>query len=295
MLPLRYTFFAALLVLATSFASAQTAKKSGRVSTPAPTGAPLIKADIGAFPDKTERLDLFLLIGQSNMKGRGFMPEKAKNDPRIIMMHLPSDGWFNARHPLHLTGDAKTFKGHDNAGVGSGLMFAEKIAEASEGSRIGLIPAARGGTKIAQWSEKSALYTNAIRKVKLALEQGPAGKTKLRGVLWLQGEGDSNEEKIPLYADALSDLVDRLRADLADPTLPFIAATIGELVEKANSGHKRKINEILLDLPNQKPHTACVDARDVKGHIGDGTHYDTTAMEEIGRRFAKQLLELEKK
>ncbi len=291
---LRHTFFAFLLVTFTFSASAQTKKKSAKVSTPAPTKAPLIKADIASFPEGTERLDLFLLIGQSNMKGRGLMPDEPMNDSRIIMMHLPSDGWYNARHPLHLTGDAETFKGHDNAGVGSGLMFAGKIAAASDGSRIGLIPAARGGTKIIQWKKDSALYNNAVRKAKLALKQGPAGKTKLRGVLWLQGEGDSNDEKIPLYADALSDLVDRLRADLADPTLPFIAATIGELVEKSNAGLKRQINQILLDLPNQRAHTACVDARDLKGHIGDGVHYDTASMEEIGRRFAKSLLAMEK-
>jgi|TARA_B110000305_G_C19393092_1_gene615953 hypothetical protein len=167
---LRHALFALLLVSFTFSSSAQTAKKSGKISTPPPTGPPLVKADIGAFPEGTERLDLFLLIGQSNMKGRGFMPDEPGNDPRIIMMHLPSDGWYNARHPLHLTGDAETFKRHDNAGVGSGLMFAEKIAEASGGSRIGLIPAARGGTKIAQWKKDSALYNNAVRKAKLALK-----------------------------------------------------------------------------------------------------------------------------
>mgnify|MGYP006077410887 CR=1 FL=1 len=97
-----------------------------------------------------------------------------------------------------------------------------------------------------------------------------------------------------MYADALSDLVDHLREDLGDPKLPFIAATIGELVEKSNAGLKREINNILLDLPNQRPNTACVDARDVKGHIGDGVHYNTESMEEIGRRFAKLLLAMER-
>jgi hypothetical protein len=39
--------------------------------------------------------------------------------------------------------------------------------------------------------------------------------------------------------------------------------------------------------------TATVDARDLTGHIGDRLHYDTEAAEEIGRRYAAALHELE--
>jgi hypothetical protein len=35
------------------------------------------------------------------------------------MMHKMDDQWYLARHPLHLTGDAKTFQGHDNAVSGA--------------------------------------------------------------------------------------------------------------------------------------------------------------------------------
>jgi hypothetical protein len=42
------------------------------------------------------------------------------------------------------------------------------------------------------------------------------------------------------------------------------------------------------------PHTACVDARDLKTHIGDAVHFDTAAQNEIGRRFAAKLIEMTK-
>lgn len=279
-----------LMVLPMPLAAQGEQKSSKRVTTPPPTNPPLVAADLSALPNGTDHLDLFLLIGQSNMKGRGFMPEEAKNDPRIVMMHIKSDGWFNARHPLHLTGDPQTFKGHDNAGVGSGLTFAETVAEKDATVRIGLIPCAVGGTSIARWGKEQRLYTEAIRKAKLALGQGPKGKTRLRAALWLQGEADAKPERIESYPAELNDLVDRLRADLDIPELPFIACTIGEMREPL--GLQSEMNEILLDLPNHRDHTACVDARDLKGHIGDLVHFDTASQEEIGRRYAAKYFEL---
>lgn len=81
------------------------------MTTPPPTRPPLQPVDITRLPAGLERLDLFLLLGQSNMKGRGFMPVEPSRDPRIVMMHLKDDAWYLARHPLHLVGDPKTFVG----------------------------------------------------------------------------------------------------------------------------------------------------------------------------------------
>lgn len=284
----------AFLLLVCLPAAAQEKKKQ-RANTPPPTKPPLISADITTLPEGTDHLDLYLLIGQSNMKGRGHMPEEPKNDPRIVMMHLRTDEWFNARHPLHLVGDPQTFEGHDNAGVGPGLAFAEAVATADPNARIGLLPCAKGGTSITLWKEGAKLYTEAIRRTKLALEQGPKGKTRLKAVLWLQGEADSPFQRMQNYQANLNDLVDRLRKDLDDPDLPFIAATIGEMRPDTAESLRSVVNKILLDLPNQREHTACVDARDLMGNIGDNVHYDTASQEEIGRRFAKLYLEMERK
>ncbi len=266
------------------------AKKQARAVTPPPTKPPLEPAEIKTLPEGVEQLEIFLLLGQSNMKGRGAMPEEPLRNPRILMMHKPSDGWFLARHPLHLTGDPTTFQGHDNAGVGPGLAFGQAIAKARPKSGIALIPCAAGGTRIGLWAKGKRLYENVIRKAKLALQQGPPGKCRIAGVLWLQGESDSNTpERIAAYPEALAGLVDHLRTDLNNPDLPFIATTIGEM--RANIEGKKKINAILLDLPNQRPRTACVDGRDLKGHIGDFVHSDTATQNEIGRRFASTLQE----
>ena len=277
-----------LLVATVNVAWAQ--NKPKKSATPPPTDPPLVSVDVSKLPAGTEQLDLYLLMGQSNMKGRGVMPEKPMKNPRIINMHLKTDSWFLARHPLHLTGSSETFKGHDNAGVGPGLAFAEALAQRFSKSRIGLVPCAVGGSAMSRWKKGGPLYKNAIRRAKLALAAGPAGKTKIRGAIWLQGEADARAGKIELYPEALSKMIEDLRADLGIKDLPFIACTIGEMRDSAEM--QKKMNLILLDLPNRTKNTACVDARELKTDIGDKVHFDTAAQEEMGRRFAQEFLKL---
>ena len=262
---------------------------------PAPadlTNPPLDSADILSFPGSTNQLDVFLLMGQSNMKGRGVMPIEPLRDPRVIMMHRRNDQYYLARHPLHLVGNPIDFSGADNAGVGPGLAFAETLVDVRPNTRVLLIPCAVGGTSIVKWKKGQRLYDETIRRAKLALEQGPKDKTRIAGALWLQGEADSaTPERIANYSSRLNELIDNLRADIGDPGLPFIACTIGEM--RSDVQARKQINHILLDLPNQRPDTACVDGRSFAKSIGDNVHFDTPTQREHGRRFAKLWLKLD--
>ena len=265
-----------------------------KAATPPPTKPPLEAVEITKLPEGTAQLDLYLLMGQSNMKGRGVMPDEPKRDPRIVMMHLRDDQWYLARHPLHLTGDAKTFQGHDNAGVGPGLAFAETLAAANPKTAIGLVPCAVGGSSIKLWQKGAKLYDEALRRAKLAQQTTAPVKARIRGVIWLQGEANAKTDELPLHAGRLRALIESLRADLALPDLPFIACTIGEMKPEPLLTHLKAMNGIQLALPKSVPHTACVDARDLKTHIGDAVHFDTTAQNEIGKRFAAKLIEITK-
>ncbi len=266
-----------------------------KVSTPPPTKPPLVSVDITKLPEGVTHLDLWLLCGQSNMKGRGFMPEEPMNDPRIVMMHKMDDQWYLARHPLHLTGDAKTFQGHDNAGVGPGLAFAEVLVEQDKTAVIGLVPCAVGGSSIKLWQKGAKLYEEAFRRAKLALQTTAPVKARIRGILWLQGEANANAQERPQYARQLRAMIEAFRTDLALPDLPFIACTIGEMQPEPRLTDLKAMNEILLALPKSVQHTACVDARDLKTHIGDSVHFDTAAQNEIGKRFAAEAAKLERR
>ena len=262
---------------------------------PAPsdlTAPPLEEADISILPSGMDRVEIFLLMGQSNMKGRGVMPVEPLRNPQIIMMHKGTDDWFLARHPLHLVGSPTDFSGADNAGVGPGLAFAETLAKAYPMTRIALIPCARGGSNITQWRKGQVLYDETVRRAKLALEQAPKSKARIAGALWLQGESDSTTlEKIQAYPEKLGQLIDNLRDDTGVPDLPFIACTIGE---KKTPELRSKLNAVLLDLPKLRPHTACVDGRSFAKYI-DSVHFDTATQEEHGRRYAAKYLKLTRK
>ena len=283
---LSHSMVGAGLITLGALARGQDAKKSNRTITPPPTKPPLHPVEIARLPAGLERLELFLLLGQSNMKGRGRMPDEPSRNPRIVMMHLRDDAWSLARHPLHLVGDAKTFAGSDNAGVGPGLAFAEAVAVQNPRIQVGLIPCAVGGSAIALWQKGAKLYDAAIRRAKLALQHTGPARAQIRGALWLQGETDATDERITVHEAKLLKLVDDLRADLGLPTLPFIACTIGEMSPDGAGRRKADMNRLLLSLPEKRAHTACVDARDLKSHIGDSVHFDTAAQNEIGRRYA---------
>jgi hypothetical protein len=208
------------------------------------------------------------------------------------MMHLRDDAWYIARHPLHLVGDTKTFQGADNAGVGPALAFATAVSTREPKVRIGLIPCAVGGSPISVWQKGARRYDDALRRAKLALVQAASTNARIRGALWLQGEADATDERLPVHEAKLLKLVDDLRADLATPDLPFIACTIGELSPDVAGRRKADMNKLLLSFPTKRPRTACVDARDLVSHIGDSVHFDTAAQNEIGRRFAEKYFAL---
>jgi hypothetical protein len=258
---------------------------------------PLTPADLSKLPPDVERIELYLLIGQSNMKGRGEVPAKQAPNPRILMMHLRTDQWYFAQHPLHAAGDPVTGKGAGNEGVGPGLAFAQALAVREPHVLIGLIPCAVGGTRLELWMKGGRLYENAVRRARLALGVKTSVPVAFKGALWLQGEADAKPNLQPTYQERLARMIDDLRAELALPNLPFIAATIGSFDERSSApqSYKALINDALLALPKLRPHTACVDARDLKGHIGDNVHYNAASANTIGERMAEKYLALTKK
>jgi hypothetical protein len=244
--------------------------------------------DLSVLPQDVERVDIYLLLGQSNMKGRGDIPAEQTTDPLIVNMNMENDLWYEAEHPLHKAGVPDLIDGSDNAGVGPGLDFAKTLLSQTNGVRIALVPCAIGGSWINLWQPGRDFYTNAIYRAQKALADAPPGVARIKGVLWLQGESDSTDARYAAYSGKLSTLVQSLRADLNEPDLPFIACTIGTFINSPDYPRVQEINYDLLSLPQREPYTACVDARDLSGHIGDNMHYNTASQEIIGARFAAE-------
>ncbi|MCF7789061.1 MAG: sialate O-acetylesterase [Prosthecobacter sp.] len=245
-----------------------------------------VAAEDTPLPSK-DKFHLFLLVGQSNMAGRGVVEAQDKVvNPRVLM--LSKEGkWVPAVDPLHFDKAA--------AGVGLGKTFGQIIAEANPGVTIGLIPCAVGGSPIDAWMPgvfyaptKSHPWDDMVKRVEVAL---PAGT--LKGILWHQGESDSTAALAPTYAAKLSDLVKRLRELVKAPEVSFIAGQMGVFDGVPWSPEKKVVDQAHRDLPKAVPHTAFVTAEGLN-HKGDKVHFDSAAYRELGKRFGKAFLEMGK-
>jgi len=248
----------------------------------------LVGSAFSAEPTKLppkEKFHLFLLVGQSNMAGRGVVEAQDKTPhPRVLMLNKAGE-WAPAVDPLHFDKAA--------AGTGLGKTFAVKIAEANPGIVVGLIPCAVGGSPIDSWRPgefypptKSHPWDDAMKRAKLALKSGV-----LKGILWHQGESDSTPELAPGYEAKLHDLIKRLRAELGAPHVPFIAGQMGEFPDQPWDDAHRQVDKAHRDLPGKAPRTAFVSSSGLK-HRGDKVHFDAASCRELGRRYAEAFTRL---
>lgn len=235
------------------------------------------------------KFHLFLLVGQSNMAGRGKI-NKQENEPhpRVLMLNKENE-WVPATDPLH-------FDKPRVVGVGLGRSFANVIADADPSIVVGLIPCAVGGSAISTWEPggfhdqtKSHPYDDMLPRLNEALKVGT-----LKAILWHQGESDSTSKRSVVYEEKLHALISRLRKAAGDENVPFVAGQLGQFKEKPWNENRKRVNDAHESLPSKISGTAFVPS-DGLGHKGDKTHFSAEAYRELGRRYAKAFLALKKK
>jgi len=206
---------------------------------------------------------LYLLIGQSNMAGRGEIePQDKEIHPRVFTLDRENK-WAPAVDPIHFDKPV--------AGVGPGLTFGKMMADNDPAIRVGLIPCAAGGSPISMWKKgaywkqtKSHPYDDAIKRTRIAMQDGV-----LKGILWHQGSSDSNENGAGLYEDRLAALIGTLRTDLGVSEVPFIAATLGDFLhpdaEKGKALYPSQIvNAAIRNMPQRVKNAAYVESTGLK-------------------------------
>ena len=238
----------------------------------------------GAAQDAPTGLHLFLLVGQSNMAGRGTVEaEDSTVVPRVWMLDQQLR-WVPAREPMH-------FDKPKVVGVGPGRAFGVDVAAAWPTAQVGLIPAAVGGSSIRSWAPgaedaptRTHPYDDAISRAKAALASG-----RLAGILWLQGETDSNAGGPADYEQRLRDVIANLRRELGAPDVPFLIGQMGRFVEKPWTVHRTRVDSLHQLVARTTTGSAFVPTGGLR-HRGDTTHYDTPSVREIGHRYAKVFL-----
>jgi len=232
-----------------------------------------------------DKLKIYLMMGQSNMAGRG-VPEKEDltSHPRVLMF-TKSNQWEIAVEPI-----TRGEKGK-NPGVGPGLAFGKAMAEANPGIVIGLVPCAVGGTPLKRWERGADLYSNAVVRAKAAAPFGT-----IAGIIWHQGEADSGAKtNAETYGERLAKMIGDIRADLNSPRLPFVVGQIGEFNYNREGNplpFARDVNDTLAKLPQNVQFTGCVLSQGL-AHKGDQLHFNSEAEREMGKRYAKEILKLE--
>lgn len=250
--------------------------------------APLVK-------QPQARLEVFLLMGQSNMAGFGCVRkddpwQPGDFDPRPGIWALggqcraKSDrpcGWIRwrpAAHPLHLN--------QRSAAFGLGLPFAEELRKADPEREIGLVPCAWGGAGIDAMMPGTPLFRNAVARGRIAQRFGA-----IRGVLWHQGETDTQDEDLAkTHEGKLRELMAALRVELGD--LSFMIGDLVPFTEERRRNHgdpawadrTRMVRAGLKRVAVDDPAACWVPSDGLSGV--DAVHFGRGSLVEFGRRYA---------
>lgn len=231
-----------------------------------------------------KNLDIYILMGQSNMAGRGALTaaDNTVKNPKVLML-AENLSWTPAKNPLH-------FDKPGISGVGPGLSFGLAMQDANKETDIGLVPTAVGGTSIDSWvpdgydaATKKYPYDDAEKRILIAMKSGT-----IKGILWHQGESDSKADAVKTYMAKLTALIARLRTLVGNPNLPFIAGELGRYDQSF-----QLFNAEINKLPNTVSGTAVVSSEGLTDK-GDNLHFNSASAVILGQRYAEKMLSLQK-
>ena len=199
--------------------------------------------------------DVYLLAGQSNMQFKlsesSTPPDSWEDHPLLRCFSLarpeegepfaPEDGW------------QVCFR--DNAGSFSAIGY-HLNGLCESGNAVGLIFCYQGASVIESWLPESVA---ALPEFSIPLQDKHIDHTwpdyavwnqsgylyremfskvppfSLGAVVWYQGESDTSQAEARVYDRELCHMVERWRADLADPSLPFVIVQIADYQARADA------------------------------------------------------------
>ena len=225
----------------------------------------------------------FLMLGQSNMAGRGDFGEVAEIKNPLCKM-LRNGRWQPMSEPIN---PDRQVWGDFHSGVGLAASFADEYATHFD-ETVGLIPCADGGTSIIEWQPGELLFDNAVNQAKLA-QRG----SEIVGILWHQGESDSGtEDNVKHYSERFKNTIDTLKKELGlSDEVPVIIGALGDFVGDYQGGklkYFKEINKILGELSEE--YGGFVSAKGLTCKE-DGIHFNSTSYREFGKRYFKAYLD----
>lgn len=227
---------------------------------------------------KNEAIHSFLMIGQSNMAGRGeFGDVSAIDNDSCFMIRMGR--WQKMSEPINP--DRSIFGGNWHSGISLAASFADEAAVRLNW-KVGLIPCADGGTRIDQWMPGEVLYDHALFMAKLAMRS-----SVFSGILWHQGESDCHtDETLYAHKSKFITMITALRKDLQAEHVPLL---IGELSENISdrwnvAARPSIMNRQYHEIAEQLPICGVVSADELTLK-SDGIHFDSASLRVFGKRY----------
>ena len=235
-------------------------------------------------------MNSFLMIGQSNMAGRGDFFEV----PEIInekAFMLRNGRWQPMSEPINPDrsvvypfGDCEY-----HSGIGLSASFADEYAKYYK-EDVGLIPCADGGTCLDEWLPGELLFDNAVTIAKLAMRT-----SELTGILWHQGENDAiSIDLVNSYYDRFIYMMNTLKQQLGVGDIPIIVGELGSFVSKFHNGeikYGHEMNLVLHKIANDYPNCAIASSEGLTCRY-DNVHFNSKSYREFGKRYFKEYISL---
>lgn len=225
----------------------------------------------------------FLLIGQSNMAGRGNLDDAPEIDTSRIFT-LRNGRWQKMFRPIN---PDRSF---------SGVSLAESFAEAYSKKYdvdVGLICCADGGTMLDQWMPGELLFDNAVNNAKLA-----ARTSEIVGVLWHQGETDCSEDLYPTYQKRFEIMMNSLRAELNLCDVPFVLGGLGDFLKycslDGNLKNYQHINDSLKSIATKNKNVGFASSEGLTSNP-DHLHFNSESLYKFGIRYFEEFENLNKR
>lgn len=251
--------------------------------------------------DAATHYDIYLVGGQSNMDGRGRVNElkdelASWREPQRDIQIFYANPKLQSRmrsEPLTSTWQVlapgfsvpPNFNGPLPSGTfGPELSFARALADRCHEQHLALIKVTEGGTSLRKdWDPDGGrlyhTFTNSVQEA-LGLLKSNGDTYTLRGMIWHQGEADVSAGAA-LYVTNLTNFIQCVRRDLGSPRLPFV---IGEIA----TNHPPAFRQAQASATNLVVGTSFASADGLT--TGDGLHFRTAGVLELGRRYANAMI-----